>query len=157
MRNVFIYKNPDNFQKSKIICVTFLYTKSKKLYVARIFYENVEVLIYIQKEWHFALHDVFIYKKPDTSQKATKFALHFLYTKIRTLCDTQFSIEFLKLEEGGTFLYAKNNTLCVTFSYAKSNALCVTFYTKSLTLCVTFLYPKINALCVTFLYLKFIV
>ena len=63
-----------------------LYTqKAKKLrnvfYIQKVihltlrdFYETFEVGIYIQKAWHFALGDVYIYKKLDTSQKARQFA-----------------------------------------------------------------------------------
>ena len=47
-----------------------------------IFHEIFEVDIYIQKKRHFALLDVFIYKKPDTSQKARQlFALRFYIQK----------------------------------------------------------------------------
>ena len=56
----------------------------KKPYTLRYgtFHEIFEVGIYIQKAWHFALREVFIYKKQDTSEKARQFAIH-LYTKIR--------------------------------------------------------------------------
>ena len=41
---------------------------------------------------------------PDTSKKARKFTLRFSYTKILTLCVTQFFMELLKLAEGGGYL-----------------------------------------------------
>ena len=63
--------------------------------------------IYIQKAWHFVLRDVFIYKKPDTSQKSRQFALRFFYTKSLTLCFTQFFMKVLKLTEGGRFYTQK--------------------------------------------------
>ena len=100
----------------------------------------------------------FIYKNPDTSKKARQFALCFLYTKILTLCVTQFFINFLKLEKGRGHLYKQKNALRVKFLFAKNNALSGTFlYTQILILFISFLYSKNNALCVTLLYLKFIV
>ena len=75
---------------------------------------------YIQKSRHFA--------------KSKTICVTFLYTKIWTLCVTQFFIEFLKLaEEGSIFICKKQCTLRYI------------------------LYVKNNALSVTFLYLKFIV
>ena len=44
----FYIQKPGHFSKSKIIPVTFLYTKSMKLYDTR-FYEIFDVGIYIQK------------------------------------------------------------------------------------------------------------
>ena len=82
--------------KSKNNCETFLYAKSRTLFKKQdnlrynfiykkqdnlryaIFYENFEVDIWIQKACHFALRDVSIYKKPDTSEKVRQFALLFL-------------------------------------------------------------------------------
>ena len=73
-----------NISKKPNNCETFLYTKSqtlfkkldnfrygfiyKKQFTLRcgIFDEIFEIDIYIQKTRHFALRDVFIYKKPDT-------------------------------------------------------------------------------------------
>ena len=58
----------------------FIHTKSKN---------NCEAFIYI-------------YKKPDTSKKKQEnFRYVLLYTKILTLCFTQFFMEFLKLAKGG--------------------------------------------------------
>ena len=95
---MFLYMNQNynDYHHRKTTCTflkqknrwTFLYTKSlilfkkldnsryvfiyKKRYTLRygVFHEIFEVGIYIQKAWHFALRDVFIYKKLDTSQKA---------------------------------------------------------------------------------------
>ena len=75
---------------------TFIYTKSKKIakrfYIQKVihltlwdFHEIFEVGIYIQKAWHFALRDVFIYKKLDTSQKGRQFAIRFCIQKSGTL------------------------------------------------------------------------
>ena len=69
MRNVFIYtKNNTLCKKQDNFRYVFTYKKHDTLRYA-IFYEIFEVGIYIQKAWHFALRDVFIYKKPDTSQR----------------------------------------------------------------------------------------
>ena len=97
-----------HFAKSKIISVTFLFTKSQKLYVTQFLIHFFKLeFIYIQKAWHFVLRDVFIYKKPDTSQKSRQFALRFFYTKSLTLCFTQFFMKVLKLTEGGRFYTQK--------------------------------------------------
>ena len=67
LRNVFIYKKPDTFQKARLISVRFLYTKSHKLDVTGFslnfsswyLYTNIYILwatwsFYIQKARHFA-------------------------------------------------------------------------------------------------------
>ena len=73
-------------------------------------YKNNDTLRYVK----------FLYKKnTDNSKIARQFALRFLYKKILTLYVMLFFVEFLKLAEGGAFLYAKNNSLFVTFLYAK--------------------------------------
>ena len=50
----------------------------------RDFHEIFEVGIYIQKSLHFALLDVFISKKLDTSQKSRQFAIRFYIQKFGT-------------------------------------------------------------------------
>ena len=62
LRNVFIYKKPDTFQKVRQFPLRFIYKKAIYL-TLRDFHEIFEVGIYIQKAWHFALRDVFISKK----------------------------------------------------------------------------------------------
>ena len=74
-------------------------------FMLRGFHEIFEIGIYIQKAWHFALHDVFIWKNPETLQKSKTNFVTFLYTKIRTLCVTRFLIEFFKLAEGGENIF----------------------------------------------------
>ena len=111
----------------------YIYTKIKKI-AKRFYIQNARLLA-----------------------KSKTISVTCLYTKITKLWVTQFIIEFLNLAEGGAFLYAKKNALCVIFLYTKDNELFITFlYTKIPTLCVTFLYAK-KTLCVTFLYLKIIV
>ena len=78
-------------QKAKKIAKRFYIQKAIHLTLWD-FHEIFEVGIYIQKAWHFALHDVFIYKKLNTSQKARQFAIRFymdwfflLFVYIKTL------------------------------------------------------------------------
>ena len=76
------YKNPDTFQKSRQFSLRFYSKKSPTLYVTQVFMNCLKLaFIYIQKEWHFAFRDIFIYKKPDTSKKARQFALCFFIYK----------------------------------------------------------------------------
>ena len=124
-------KKQDNF------CYVCLYKNQDTLRYA-IFHENFEVNIYTQKAWHFALCDIIIYKKRDTSQKARQFVLSF-YIKKSTLRYTIFHGIFEIGGGRGEFYMKKQYTLRYIL-YAK-NALCVTFlYTKIWTLCVTYLY-----------------
>ena len=67
--NNFIYKKPDTLQKSRQFPLRF-YIQNKDTLRYTIFHEIFEVGIYIQKAWQFALREVLIYKKPDTSQKS---------------------------------------------------------------------------------------
>ena len=80
--------------------------------------------LYIKKAWHFSLRDVFIYKNPDTSQKARQFALRFIYAKILTLCATQFFMEFFTLAEGEGDIFIKKKHFASDF-YVKKQC---TFY-----------------------------
>ena len=82
------------------------YTQRAIHLTLRDFHKKIEVGIYIQKTSHFALRDVLILKKLDTSQKARQFAIRF-YTKTRHFCVTRFFIEFLKFAEGGGHLFIK--------------------------------------------------
>ena len=129
------------------------------------------------------LPNIFIYKKPDTFQKARQFPLHFcvqkawhftlrdfswkfwiwyLYTKSMTLCVLW---RFYIHKAGHS---AKSKKTCVTFLYTKWWTLCVirffieflklaeggNFQSKKYILCVEYLYPKNTALCVMFLIQK---
>ena len=114
-------------QKSRPFVLHFYTFKKPDTLRYTIFYKTFDIGIYIQKALHSALRDVFIYKKPDTSQKARQFVLRFYIKKILTHCVKRFFMEFLKLVERGEFLYAKSNAFCVTFLFAKTNSPCVTF------------------------------
>ena len=61
---------------------------------SRDFHEIFEGGISIQKALHFALRDVFIHKKLDTSQKARQFAIRFYIQKSRTFALRDFSLNF---------------------------------------------------------------
>ena len=54
----------------------------------------------MQKSWHFALRDVFIYKKLDTSQKGRQFAIRFYIQKSGTCALHDFSLNFWSLRRG---------------------------------------------------------
>ena len=92
--NFAFMKNKYNFR------YVFIYKNQHTLCYA-IFHENFEVGIYIQKVWYFLVCEVFIYKNPDTSQKARQFAL----------CVTQCFVEFLKLAERGGHLYMQKKCI----------------------------------------------
>ena len=100
----------------------------------------------IQKVWHFALRDVFIYKNTDTSQKAGQFALHFYIQKCGHFASRDFSWNFWSWH-----LYTKIMKICVTWCFYIQK---YRHFSKSNTICVIFLYAKNNAVCVTFLYAK---
>ena len=80
LRNVFISKTPDILQKERQFPLRF-YSQKARNFTLRDFHENFEYGIYIQKTWHFALRDDFIYKKPETSKKRRQFALRFYIQK----------------------------------------------------------------------------
>ena len=105
LRYVCIYKNQD----------TLRYT---------VFHEIFEIGIYIQKSWHFGLRDIFIYKKPDTSQKARQFVLRFyLYKNPDIFC---YAIFYGIFEIGGggkTFLYARTMHFALHFYMQKKYTL----------------------------------
>ena len=112
--NVFIYKTPDTSQKARQFLLRFYIQKARHFTFCN-FHENFEVGIYIQKAWYFAVREVFIYKI-QTLRKKQDNLRYVLYTKIRTLCITQFSWIFLKLEEkGGIFICKKNHFALIFF------------------------------------------
>ena len=60
----------------------------------QISHEKFEVGICIQKARHFALHDVFKYKKTDTLQKAKKTVLRFYIQKYGHVVLRKFLLNF---------------------------------------------------------------
>ena len=134
-----------HFSKSKTICVTFLFTKIQTLCVMRFFMKYLKLeFIYIQKAWHFALRDVFIYQNPDTSKKSKTICVMFFYIKKAwyfALHD--FSWYFWNWRRVRVIFIITINALCVKFVYVEKNEISVTFsYTKSQTFCVTLLWAK---------------
>ena len=63
----FYIQKSRHFAKSKIISVTFLYTKIKTLHVTRFFMKKLKLAFIYIKVLHSVFRDVLIYKKPDTS------------------------------------------------------------------------------------------
>ena len=131
-----------------------LFTKSQTLYVTEFSWNIWNWHLYIPKVWHFALRDVFIYKKPDTSKKQDNLRYVFMYKKPETLRYAIF-MELLKLAEGrGHFYEQKTMHFVLNFYVQEAMHFPLGFlYTKSETLCVTFPYARNNAICVTFLYI----
>ena len=149
MRNVFIYKNPDTFQKARQFALRF-YIQKARHFTLRNFSWNfwswhlytkimslcVTWRFYIQKTRHF--------------EKSKTICVMFLYTKSRTLCITQFSIEFLKFTEGGIFKGIKQFTLRYIFIWKKQCNFC-DVYKKLATLRYIFICKKQCILCYVFI------
>ena len=133
--------------------------------------DKVHVFIYIKQK----NAKRFYKQKSRDFVKSKTISVTFIYTRIRTLYVTQFSMSFLKLRD---YLYknarhfAKIKTICVTFCIQKPR-LCALhdlslnfwnwrrvggafFYLKTMHFALNF-YMQKNALCVTFLYLNFII
>ena len=119
LRNVFIYKKPYLFQKARQFPLRF-YIQKTIYFTLQDFSWIFEAGIFIQKAWHFALREIFIYKKLDTSQKARQFAIRFYIQKSGTLCYVISHWIFRFAEGGGAHLFLKKNALCVTFIYWKT-------------------------------------
>ena len=133
------------FSKSKTICVTFLFTKSQTLSVYAIFRVIFEtgINLYIQKLWHFALCHVFIYNKPETSEKSKTICVTFFYMQETWhFALRDFSWNFWNWRRGDHFYKQK------TMHFA------LNFYMQKKSPSVTFLCTNIQTLCVTFLYWK---
>ena len=107
--------------------------------------ERQRARLYIYKKQK-KLRYVFIYKNPDTSQKARQFPLRFYIQKD----NLRYTI-FMKILKSA-FIYKKHDTLhYVTFLYLKTR-----HFAKSKTICVVFLYIKIWTLCFTRFFIEFL-
>ena len=138
-RNVFIYKNDDTFRKAIKYVLHFYIYKIQTLYNTRFFMKMLKLESIYKKPWQFCITRHFYIQKARHFVKIKTIWIRFLYTRSLTLCITQFCMEFLKLAEGGSSLYAKNNAFCVTFLYKKIQTLCVIFlYTKQCTFALRF-------------------
>ena len=118
MRNVYIFKNSDTFQKARQFPLRFYIRKAIHL-TLRDFHEIFEVGIYIQKAWHFALRDVLIYKKLDSSQEERQFPIRFYIQKSGTFALRDFSLNFWNLRRGGIFIYEKTIYFAWHFYFEK--------------------------------------
>ena len=96
LQNIYIYLQKDrHFTRSKIICVPFLFTQIRTLYLTRFFIKKLK-LAFIFIQMHDTLRCVkFLYAKVPTLRKTYEtLRLVFLFTKSLTLCVTQFLIQF---------------------------------------------------------------
>ena len=122
--NFFIYKKPETFQKVGQFALHFYIQKARHLTLCN-FLWNFEIGICIQKSWHFALRDVFIYKNPETSQKNKTICFTFLYTENLTLCVTLFFMKCLKLAH---FYMQKTMHFALYFYTQKTMHIALRFY-----------------------------
>ena len=102
LRKVYMHtQKARHFAKSKKICVTFLFTKSQTLYVTRFIMKFLKLaFIYIYQKRDTFNYVKFLYTRSQTLRKSETICVKFLYTKILTLCVTQFFMGFFKLAEG---------------------------------------------------------
>ena len=119
LRNVFIYKNPDTFQKARQFPLGFCI---KKRYTLRY---GIFMKFW---SWHFYAKSMtlyvtwsFIYKKLDNSQKAIQFEIRFYIQKSGHFALLDFYWIFEIGGGGGISLFknprhfAKSNTICNMF------------------------------------------
>ena len=99
LQNVFKYKMPDILQTATQFALLIIIQIARH-FTLRNFYEHFKVAIYIQKSWHFALRDI-LYTKKQIHCKKQDNLCYVLYTKIWTLCVTQFFMEFWNWRGGG--------------------------------------------------------
>ena len=101
-----------------------------KLYVTQ-FFMKIPKLAFIYKK-HDTLHYVtFLYTKSWTlRKKKDNLRYVFIYKKSGHFTLRDFSLNFWNWRKGGTFLYAKNKSLCVIFLYAKKSTLHYVFIYK---------------------------
>ena len=99
-----------------------LYTKARQ-FTLRYFHEIFKSDIYIQKSLQFTLRDIFIYKKPDTSQEGIQFELRLYIKNPDTLCYAIFHGMFEIGRGRGNFLCKKQCTLHYIFLCKKMHFL----------------------------------
>ena len=116
----FYIQKARHFSEIKTICVAFLYTKSQTLYVT-IFFMFFLRLADVYKKHDTLRYVTFLYTKSQTLfKKQDNLRYVFIYKKPDTLWHAIFNGIFEIGGGGGTFLCAKQNSLCVTFLYAKN-------------------------------------
>ena len=111
--------NFKNSMKNRVTqkCRIFVYNNVSQIVLL---FSKCLAFFYIQKSWHFALRDVFIYKKLDTWQKVRQFVIRFYIEKSGTFALRDFSLNFWNLRRGGGIYWIKNDLLCVIFLYRKT-------------------------------------
>ena len=129
---IYIHKQQENFQKARQFALRF-YSQEARHFTLRNFHESFEIGIYIYTRrmtlcvmWGFYI------------QNARHFAkikiicvLSFYIQKSLTLCVTRFSWNSWNWRRGGSFLWIRNNALCVKFLYAKKTVpFLLRFYIK---------------------------
>ena len=111
----FYIQNAGQFAKKKDNSPSFFIYKMHDTLPYAIFHNFLEVVIYRQKVFHFAIREV-LYTKIQTLRKKQDNLCYVFILEKWTLCVTRFSIEFLKLTKGGVGgYYEKSNAFCVTF------------------------------------------
>ena len=110
----FYIQKARHFSKSKTISVTFLHTKSQT-------FMKVLKLAFIFKNHDTLRYVTFIYTKRYTlSKKQDNLWYVFIYKNPALLFCAIFHWIFEICGGGGTFIYKKNNVLCVIFLYWKT-------------------------------------
>ena len=86
--NSFYTQKTRHFVTIKTIYVTFYIFKKQDTLRSAIFHEISEVVIYKQKAWHFALHDVLYTKIQTLQKKEDNLRYVFIYKNMDTLRKT---------------------------------------------------------------------
>ena len=111
-----MYKNPDTLKKGRQFSLRFYIQKTRK-FMLRNFSWYFKGGIYIQKAWRFELPDIYIYKNPDTMQKARQCALHFYIQKSRHFPLCGFAWNFEICRGGGGCCYLQKTTHFALYFY----------------------------------------
>ena len=112
-----MYKKPATLKKGRQFLLRFNIKKPRYFMLRNFSWNFWSCLFYTKSMKLCVTWRLYIYRTRHFAKNKTTCVM-LLYSKIRTLCVTNFFIEVLKLVEEGAFLYAKNNALCVYF-YAK--------------------------------------
>ena len=105
LRNVFIYKKPDTFQKARQFPLRF-YTQKAIHWRYGIFMKFLK-LAFIFKKHDTLRYVTFIYSKSMTLRKKQDNLLSFLYTQIRHFSVTRFFHWIFEICGGGGYLFLK--------------------------------------------------
>ena len=103
--NTFYIKKAKHLQKTRQFPLRFIYRNPDT--VCYMVFMNILKLSFIYQNFDTLRYVTFLYTKSQTLHKKQDNLWYVLYTKILTLCVTQFLMEFLKLAEGRRGLYAE--------------------------------------------------